>query len=164
MVPSRVYELGVDAYACSGQKWLCGPDGTGALFIREDRLAELRRPTSATTGVQTGSTTGLLRADRGRAAATRSRTLNPATVAGFAASLDWLADEVGWDWAYARIADLGRYCYDTLAAIPGVTMHTPRERMAGLDPLHAGGLLAARTDRTPRSRGTSSSASRRSPR
>ncbi|HKD76186.1 MAG TPA: aminotransferase class V-fold PLP-dependent enzyme, partial [Ktedonobacterales bacterium] len=33
MVPSQVNDLGVDAYACSGQKWLCGPDGTGALFV-----------------------------------------------------------------------------------------------------------------------------------
>src|SRR5262249_43116750 len=25
MLPTRVSALGVDAYACSGQKWLCGP-------------------------------------------------------------------------------------------------------------------------------------------
>src|SRR3954466_287995 len=37
MVPSNVYDLGVDVYACSGQKWLCGPDGTGALFVRRER-------------------------------------------------------------------------------------------------------------------------------
>ncbi|MGH2515928.1 MAG: aminotransferase class V-fold PLP-dependent enzyme, partial [Ktedonobacterales bacterium] len=41
MVPSRMDELGVDAYACSGQKWLCGPDGMGALFVRRDRLGDI---------------------------------------------------------------------------------------------------------------------------
>src|SRR5260370_32534085 len=39
MVPSSVYDLGVDAYACSGQKWLCGPQGTGGLFVRRDRFS-----------------------------------------------------------------------------------------------------------------------------
>ncbi len=32
-VPTDVGALGVDAYAGSGQKWLCGPDGTGMLWI-----------------------------------------------------------------------------------------------------------------------------------
>jgi L-cysteine/cystine lyase len=26
-------ELGCDAYAAAGQKWMCGPDGTGALYV-----------------------------------------------------------------------------------------------------------------------------------
>lgn len=36
-------ELGVHFYALPGQKWLLGPDGTGALFVREDAL-ELLSP------------------------------------------------------------------------------------------------------------------------
>ena len=30
-VPVDVHALGCDAYAGAGQKWLCGPDGTGML-------------------------------------------------------------------------------------------------------------------------------------
>lgn len=33
--------LGCDFYAASGQKWLCGPSGTGCLFVRAGRLADL---------------------------------------------------------------------------------------------------------------------------
>lgn len=33
---------GVDYYAITGHKWLCGPEGAGALYIREDRLTELQ--------------------------------------------------------------------------------------------------------------------------
>lgn len=33
--------LGVDYYAAPGQKWLCGPDGTGCLYVRRDRVDEL---------------------------------------------------------------------------------------------------------------------------
>ena len=32
-VPVDVHALGCDAYAGAGQKWLCGPDGTGMLWV-----------------------------------------------------------------------------------------------------------------------------------
>jgi L-cysteine/cystine lyase len=34
-------DMGVDFYATSGQKWLGGPGGTGALYVRPDRRSEL---------------------------------------------------------------------------------------------------------------------------
>jgi L-cysteine/cystine lyase len=39
-VPVDVIALGCDAYAGAGQKWLCGPDGTGMLYVSPD-LREL---------------------------------------------------------------------------------------------------------------------------
>ncbi|NLN27893.1 MAG: aminotransferase class V-fold PLP-dependent enzyme [Firmicutes bacterium] len=35
-MPVNLHELGVHAYALPGQKWLLGPDGTGALYVRRD--------------------------------------------------------------------------------------------------------------------------------
>jgi selenocysteine lyase/cysteine desulfurase len=32
-IPVDVHALGCDAYAGAGQKWLCGPDGTGMLYV-----------------------------------------------------------------------------------------------------------------------------------
>jgi selenocysteine lyase/cysteine desulfurase len=43
-VPVDVRELGCDFYAASGQKWLCGPNGLGYLFVRGERIAELPPP------------------------------------------------------------------------------------------------------------------------
>jgi selenocysteine lyase/cysteine desulfurase len=45
-VPVDVRALGCAAYAGAGQKWLCGPDGTGMLYVSEalrERLAVRRR-------------------------------------------------------------------------------------------------------------------------
>ena len=39
-----VRELECDFYAASGQKWLCGPNGSGYLYARADRIADLRPP------------------------------------------------------------------------------------------------------------------------
>src|SRR3989442_6599018 len=33
-IAGDVHALGCDAYAGAGQKWLCGPDGTGMLYLR----------------------------------------------------------------------------------------------------------------------------------
>ena len=39
-----VRALDCDFYAASGQKWLCGPDGSGCLYVRPDVAAELDPP------------------------------------------------------------------------------------------------------------------------
>jgi L-cysteine/cystine lyase len=43
-VPVDVRALGCDFYAASGQKWLCGPDGSGCLYVRRDECAALSPP------------------------------------------------------------------------------------------------------------------------
>ncbi len=43
-IPVDVHALGCDYYAASGQKWLCGPEGSGCLYVRSDRLQELLIP------------------------------------------------------------------------------------------------------------------------
>jgi L-cysteine/cystine lyase len=43
-VPIDLDSLGCDFYAASGQKWLCGPDGSGYLWVRPERLDECAPP------------------------------------------------------------------------------------------------------------------------
>jgi L-cysteine/cystine lyase len=40
-IPVDVRSLGCDYYAASGQKWLCGPIGSGYLYVREDSIEGL---------------------------------------------------------------------------------------------------------------------------
>ncbi len=44
-VPVDVKKLGCDAYAGAGQKWLCGPDGLGMLYVTPELRAAARRLT-----------------------------------------------------------------------------------------------------------------------
>lgn len=43
-IPVDLGALGCDFYTVSGQKWLCGPSGTGALYVRPDRVEQLDPP------------------------------------------------------------------------------------------------------------------------
>ena len=43
-VPTDVAELGCDFYASAGQKWLCGPDGSGSLYVRPELAGDLMPP------------------------------------------------------------------------------------------------------------------------
>jgi selenocysteine lyase/cysteine desulfurase len=40
-IPTPAHELGCDFYGAAGQKWLCGPDGTGCLYVRSERAERL---------------------------------------------------------------------------------------------------------------------------
>lgn len=43
-IPVDVRAIGCDFYAAPGQKWLCGPDRSGCLFVREDRIEDISPP------------------------------------------------------------------------------------------------------------------------
>jgi len=43
-IPVDIRALDCDYYAAAGQKWLCGPDGSGVLYVRSDRVATLLPP------------------------------------------------------------------------------------------------------------------------
>jgi L-cysteine/cystine lyase len=135
-IPIDLHALGADAYAMPGQKWLCGPEGTGGLYIRRERLADvapsyLRYAEWQESGYLLPKP-GAQRYEIGE--------FNAPTMAAFAATLAWLCDEVGLDWAYARTASLGARFWEALARIDGVRLLTPRDRMAGLVNFNVAGL------------------------
>jgi L-cysteine/cystine lyase len=133
MIPTNVYELGIDAYACSGQKWLCGPDSTGALFVRRDCLDRIQQTFMAYPSLKSRmiNNEAIFEPCEG-ARRYEAVTLSPPALKAFSASLAWIADDIGWDWAYRRIAELGRYCYAALAQIDGLRLYLPQQAVAGL--------------------------------
>jgi L-cysteine/cystine lyase len=133
MVPSRVYELGVDAYALSGQKWLCGPDGIGGLFIRRDLIPRVQNTFSGYYTLKTRVTRKDAEIQFGDTAMRYQYAFHYApSLVGFNENLKWLRDEVGWEWAHRRIRELGQYAYEALGRVKGLRLYMPREELAGL--------------------------------
>jgi L-cysteine/cystine lyase len=127
-IPVALHALGVDAYAMAGQKWLCGPEATGALYVRRDRFADIA-PTYLRYAQFDPS--GYILPAPSAQRYEIGEFYGPGLLA-FAAGLRWLRDEVGLDWAYARTAELGQRVHAGLSALDGVTVVTPAARMAGL--------------------------------
>lgn len=104
---------GWDAYTVSGQKWPCGPNGSGALVLR-DPQAWL--PTFGAY-LQVVDHDDILRspvvADARRFEQSQE-ALGP--LAGFAASVDWLVDEVRLERALAHARHLNARARVALAA------------------------------------------------
>jgi len=103
-VPVDVRELGCDFYAASGQKWMCGPEGSGCLYVRADRLEELLVPwpgyislAQPECALEFEPAEGARRLDHGFPAGTRS--------AWAVASMN-LFREAGWSWIHERAATL----------------------------------------------------------
>jgi L-cysteine/cystine lyase len=123
----NVRALGVDAYAVPGQKWLCGPEGVGALYVRSERISELS-PTYvghfATRDFDAMDLSGYFLPGEG---ATRYEggTVYWPVLSGMCEALRWLEQDVGWDWIYTQTATMTRHCRELLAATPGVTIHSP---------------------------------------
>src|SRR5919112_625838 len=127
-VPVDLHAMGIDAYAMAGQKWLCGPEATGLLYVRRDRFADIA-PTYTRYGQFEPS--GYFIPAPSAARYEMGEFYSPA-VAAQEAALRWMRDEVGLDWAYDRIAALGAEFRRRLTRIDGVTVITPSEPMAGL--------------------------------
>jgi L-cysteine/cystine lyase len=127
-VPLDLHAMGVDAYAMAGQKWLCGPEATGLLYVRRDRFADIA-PTYPRYGQFDPSgyfipAAGAMRYEIGE-------FYSPA-IAAQEAALRWLREDVVLDWAYRRIAALGADLRQRLATSEGVRVVTPADAMAGL--------------------------------
>jgi L-cysteine/cystine lyase len=130
-VPVDVVDLGVDLYAVTGQKWLLGPEGTGALFVAraaDGRVAMSAAGWHAYEQIDSAGTA----VPHGDARRFQSSGFNRPSVLGLARSIGWLTMYVGLDWIHRRGPTLAAAGADRLAAIPGVRLLTPRERMATL--------------------------------
>ncbi len=99
-----VSELGCAFYAASGQKWLCGPEGSGCLYVREDQLDQLSVPwpgygslADARNPLTSGPADHAARFDHG---------FPPGMRSVWALASIAVLESAGWDWVHTRAADL----------------------------------------------------------
>ena len=140
-IPVSVEELAVDAYAIAGHKWLLGPEGMAALWVRRG-LADSLTPAHASflSYEVFDPQRPVLRAGARRFEATG---YHRPSVVGLARSCGWISMYVGLPWAHERATRLAAGAADRLAGIPGVTLVTPRGAMATLVTFRIAGWPAA---------------------
>ena len=121
-----------DFYTVSGQKWLCGPDSTGALYVRDPERLRVALPTymsQAAYDIEDSFTPkpGAPRFD--------SVWYAPGTLAGLLAAI-----EAAPDWRYERVAEIAAYCRRRLVDDGYEVVTAPKQ--AGLISFTAGGDAA----------------------
>jgi len=129
-IPLDMHALNIDFYAIPMQKWLCGPDGTGALYARQGALSYVKSTYVGYWSVKHEEGIDWELLDTAQRFETGGR--QTAALAGQVAVLNWLESVVGHQWMYERIAALSAYAFHTLSEIPGVSMLTPRPGESGL--------------------------------
>jgi L-cysteine/cystine lyase len=103
-VPVEVDALGCSYYAGSGQKWLCGPEGSGCLFVRREAREELNVPwpgygslADAHDALHSGPAETAARFDLG---------FPPGMRSAWALASIGVLESAGWDWVHTRAAEL----------------------------------------------------------
>jgi L-cysteine/cystine lyase len=109
---------GVDFYTVSGQKWLCGPDATGALLVADPERLRIAAPSyfAQSSYEPDGSFV-----PRDRAVRLEPGWIPPSALAGLAAALDSRPE-----WAFERAFATAERCRELLEA--RVEVLTPAQR------------------------------------
>ena len=121
--------LGVDAYGGPGQKWLCGPNGAGFLWVAEgfEERFEVAAPSYYTRDFKSEGAPFWPGARRHDGA-----SLSIGALAGLAAAVAFRRELVGWAEGAAQMAAVRARCVELLAGVPGVTLQAESEGAAPL--------------------------------
>lgn len=133
-IPVDVTALGVDFYAMPAQKWLCGPEGLGALYVRPDRFSLLHSTFAGSLSIRDFESydwSGAWLPDSTAKRFEVGSVYRPA-VRGMLAHMAWLEETVGWPWIWRRTAEMHLYAKEQLAQVPGCDIITQPGEQAGL--------------------------------
>jgi L-cysteine/cystine lyase len=121
--------LGVDAYAGPGQKWLCGPNGIGFLWLADgfEEGFEVAAPSYYTRDFRSEGAPFWPGARRHDGA-----SLSTAGLAGLTAAVEFRRELVGWTEGAQQMAGVRTRCAELLAEVPGLTLQA---ETAGAAPL-----------------------------
>lgn len=126
MIPANFSELGCDFYTSSGHKWLCGPKGTGILYIRREMFDVWQPNHVGAYSDKVYKLEELKLEYRKEARITEYATRNTPIIMGIGASLDFFG-AIGMDKVAARGRALAIYLKEKLSKIDSVKLLTPME-------------------------------------
>lgn len=127
-----LHDIGCEYYAFPGHKWMLGPDTTGALYVRRDRISSLATALAGNESAEKFDRRGGVRffAD---ARKFEMCDFNAALIAGWIKALDFM-EEFGPDEIEATIRKNTSYLKRRLSDVKGLRLVTPVKwsRSAGL--------------------------------
>lgn len=141
-IPVDMHAGGADFYAFSGQKWLCGPEGTGGIFVRTESLDRFQPTFIGGFGLDHEKYKpndvqawepwpGARRFEVG--------SVYRPGITGLGAAVAWRRG-LG-DSTFAAVSDLAGYCLERVGELPGVELLTPNQaEMSGLVAFRLPGL------------------------
>ncbi len=138
-IPVDPLALGCDYYAGPAQKWLCGPNGVGFLWVAPARIGELGLGSAGWLSRDTKSEGRPLWASARRY---DSGSLSTIALAGSAAAIAWRAERVGWETGFERMRERRATLAAALGGLANVTLHEFGGEHAPLIAFSVDGLTA----------------------
>jgi L-cysteine/cystine lyase len=121
-----VKNLGVDGYAFASHKFLCGPDGAGALYVSKNVL-DVIHPTYS--GVFTDQHHGLGDLNPMPTAQKYEVSTRPLPVIeGGSAATNWIMNKVGLKWIIEHTSNLFESLWDSLSGMHHIEMVSKRNQ------------------------------------
>ncbi|ELR97051.1 aminotransferase class V-fold PLP-dependent enzyme [Gloeocapsa sp. PCC 73106] len=130
-LPLDLSALGIDYYAFTGHKWLCGPAGVGGLYINPKALLELEPTFIGWRGINLdsqGKPTGWKPGGLKFEVATSAYPLYEGLRCAIALHQQWGTPQQ----RYAQICHLSNYLWENLKQIPGIKCLKDSPPLAGL--------------------------------
>ncbi len=144
-IPIDMRASDVDFYAIPSHKWLCGPDGLGALYVRRERIPDLAPSKVAGRAAAQYDFEGGFTPEREKVTKYELTTISGALLAGTIAATEQYL-ESGVQAVFDRARELNRYAQSRFERINGVAVTSPRDdsTTTGLFCFSAAGLAPDR--------------------
>ncbi|MDA1062200.1 MAG: aminotransferase class V-fold PLP-dependent enzyme [Chloroflexi bacterium] len=123
-IPIDVRASGVDFYAVPTHKWLCGPGGLGALYVREELIPQVSPWKVAGRSAASYDFEGGFEPERDRITKYELTTISGPLIEGALEATQWFLDS-GPEAVFARARELSRYAQQRFEGIEGVAVSSP---------------------------------------
>jgi L-cysteine/cystine lyase len=124
-IPIDVGATGVDFYAVPSHKWLCGPDGLGALYIRDDLIPKVAPSKVAGRAAASYDFAGGFEPEHELITKYELTTTSVALIAGTLEAAEWFLASNPHS-VFQRACELNRYAQHRFDRIEGITVLSPR--------------------------------------
>ena len=118
---------GFDFYSIPGQKWILGYEGSGALFIRREHLERIHPTHTGGRGIASPADAHRFQPETDTMEKFLGGSVSVPVQAAFLEATKFI-EEIGLKYIENRNLDLAASAKVKLAAVPGVTVHSPMAR------------------------------------